>query len=67
MIFNLRKGFFLDRGHDNFMSRRPRRIKHEERKLAVAGDETDTLHNFGKEDVASCVSTTTSFNHAALR
>ena len=67
MIFNLRKGLFLDRGPHNFVSRRPSRIKHEERKLPVAGDETDTLHNFRKEDVASYISTTTSFDHAALR
>ena len=44
VIFNFRKGFFFDRNNDNFIPRRTRRIKHEQRKLAIAGDETETCH-----------------------
>ena len=40
MRFDLREGFFLDRGHHHFVSLSSRRVEDEKRKLAVAGDET---------------------------
>ena len=41
--FDLRKSFFFDRRHDDLIPLRPRRIQHEKRKLAVAGDQAKFL------------------------
>ena len=43
VLLDLGRGLFLDRCNDNLHALRPRGIQHQEGKLAVAGDEADTL------------------------
>ena len=42
--FDLREGLFFDGGDDDVISLRPRRVQHEEGKLAIAGDKPETRH-----------------------
>ena len=43
MLFDFRKGFFLDRGNHHVDALASRRFEHEKRKLAVACDETVSI------------------------
>ena len=42
---DLGESLFLDGGDHDFISLRPRRVQHQKRKLAIAGDETETCHS----------------------
>ena len=41
MALDLRRGFFLDGGDDDFVSLSARGIEHQQRKAAVTGNETE--------------------------
>ena len=42
-LLDLGRGLFFDRGDHDLHSLRARRIEHQEREFAVAGDQADTL------------------------